>query len=168
MSAHGPPPTPTEKLRLRGSWRASTRPGEPRPKVARLRPPPWLSSDAQTVFKAIARKLHVEGMVTLLDDTALARYADLCVQYRQASEFLAKFGAVYAVPGRVGPDGKPGPSTGFRTYPQANRALALAAELLRLEDRFGMSPAARARVIVEPPPVANPAFDYFGAARFTG
>ena len=168
MGAHGPSPTPTAKLRLRGSWRANTRPGEPRPKVARPRPPAWLSNDARAVFQAVARQLHAEGMVTRLDEGALARYADLCMHYRQASEFLAKFGAVYAVPGRPGADGKPGPSTGFRTYPQAGRALALAGELLRLEDRFGMTPAARARLIAEPPAVTEPAFDYFHPMRVTG
>lgn len=168
MTAHGPAPTPTNKLRLRGSWRANTRPGEPRPKAARPQPPPWLSADARAVFQAIARQLHAEGMVTRLDEAALARYADLCVHYRQASEFLAKFGAVYAVPGRPGPDGKPGPSTGFRPYPQAQRALALASELLRLEDRFGLSPAARARIIVETPVVSEPAFDYFQPMKVVG
>jgi len=108
-------------------------------------------------------------MVTRLDESALARYADLLVQYRLASEFLAKYGAVYAVPGRVGPDGKPGPSTGFRTYPQAHRAMALAGELLRLEDRFGMSPAARARLVSETPAPTAPDFEhYFPPARVTG
>ena len=43
-------------------------------------------------------QLHAEGMVTRLDENALARYADLFVQYRQASEFIAKFGAITPCP----------------------------------------------------------------------
>ena len=161
MTRPGPPPPPTDKLRLRGSWRANARPGEPRPKPVRLRAPSWLGKDAKTVFGAVVRQLVEAGLVTRLDENALARYADLFVQYRQASEFLAKYGAVYAVPGRPGPDGKPGPSPGFRTYPQASRALVLSGELLRMEDRFGLTPSARARLVVDTPAPEEPAFDHY-------
>ena len=158
MSKPGPPPTPTEKLQRRGSWRAKTRPEEPRPKAARPRAPAWLSKDAKAVFQAVVRQLYAEGMVARTDENALARYADLFVQYRQASEFLAKYGAMYAVPGRPGPDGKPGPSTGFRTYPHAQRALALSARpaaprgAVRHDARLARAPRRRA----PPAPAAPP------------
>ena len=102
-----------------------------------------------------------QGMVTRLEEGALALYADLFVQYRYASEFVAKFGAMYAVPGRVGPDGKPGPSTGFRTYPQAERQRLLAGDLMRLGDRLGLTPASRTRLVGQVPTPAAPAFDHY-------
>jgi P27 family predicted phage terminase small subunit len=169
VSKPGPPPTPTEKLKRRGSWRAKTRSQEPRPKAARPRAPAWLSKDARTVFQAVVRQLYAEGMVARTDENALARYADLFVQYRQASEFLAKYGAMYAVPGRPGPDGKPGPSTGFRTYPHAQRALALSRDLLRLEEQCGMTPASRSRLVAETPAPAAPHLErYFQPVRILG
>ncbi len=169
MSRPGPPPTPTQKLRLRGSWRAKTRPGEPRPKPTRPRAPAWLSKDAKSIFNAVVRQLYAEGMVTRLDEATLARYADQCVQYRQASEFLAKFGSVYAVPARVGPDGKALGAPTFRTYPHAQRALVLSDKLMRMEEQFGMTPASRARLVAQVPESPAPQFDhYFHPVRVSG
>ena len=162
MGDRGPSPTPTRRLELRGSWRAKTRPDEPRPKAKKPRAPSWLTKDAKSVFSSLVRRLHAEGMVTGLDENALARYADLFVQYRQASEFIAKFGAFHAVPGKGG-----APAT-FRTLPHAYRVLALAGELIRLEREFGLTPAARARLVKETPEPAEPAFDYFQPMRTTG
>ena len=59
------------------------------------------------MFAWIVRHLFALDVVARVDEGALARYADLYVQYRRASEFLARHGDVYVVPGRPGKDGKP-------------------------------------------------------------
>jgi len=65
--------------------------------------------------------------------------------------------------------GKSGPGAGFRTYPQAHRAIVLSGELLRLEDRFGLTPSSRARLVCETPAPAAPAFEhYFQPVRIGG
>jgi P27 family predicted phage terminase small subunit len=167
VGKRGPPRTPTPLLELRGSWRAGTRKGEPRPRRSRPRPPDWLSDDAKAVFVVLVRHLFPLGVVARLDEGALGRYADLFVQYRKASEWVTKHGDVYVVPGQTGKDGKAGPAS-FRTYPQAYRALALANELLRLEREFGLTSAARARLVTETPAPAEPSYDYFRSAEGVG
>jgi P27 family predicted phage terminase small subunit len=148
-------------LALRGSWRAQTRAAETQPTPARPRPPDWLSDDAKAVFESVARRLHAIRLVARVDEGALARYADLLVAYRRASEFVAKHGDVYVVRGRPGPNGEEGKPVGFKLYPQAKRMVALASELLRLEREFGLTPSARARLATEVPAPADPAADYF-------
>ncbi|MFM8387609.1 MAG: P27 family phage terminase small subunit [Planctomycetia bacterium] len=144
MAKPGPRPTPTQVLRLRGSWRSKRNPGEPQPEAARPEAPPWLSDGAKQVFDDYAERLHAAGVLTAVDELALARYADLCVQYRRASDFVAKHGDIYVVRGRRGPQGEEGLPTGFKTYPQAKRILQLAPLILQLERELGLTPAARA------------------------
>lgn len=166
MSKPGPRPTATRVLRLRGSWRANRNPKEPAPEVAKPASPAWLNDDAKKVFDDYAARLHANGVLTVADELALARYADLCVQYRRAAEFVAKHGDVYVTSGRPGPNGEPGRPTGFKTYPQAKRMLHLAQALLQLEREFGLTPAARTGLASDLPTVADSpfAFDYFGGS----
>jgi len=164
MSKPGPRPTPTSVLRLRGSWRSRRNPKEPQPAVAKPEAPAWLSDDAKKVFDDYAERLLASGVLTAVDQFALARYADLWTQYRRCAEFTAKHGEVWVVRGRPGPNGAEGRPVGFATYPQAKLKLALAAVLLQLEREFGMTPAARAglrteEVYADEP---SPADYYFG------
>lgn len=149
MARPGPRPTPTRVLALRGSWRGKRQRDEPQPPVAKPKAPAWLCEEARLIFDQYAEHLHASGVLTVVDEFALARYADLAVQYRRASEFLAKHGDVYVTRGRPGPQGEEGRATGFRTYPQAKRLLELAAALLQIEREFGLTPAARSGIRVE-------------------
>lgn len=166
MPKPGPRPTPTRVLRLRGSWRAKRNLKEPAPEVKKPAAPAWLSDDAKAVFDVYAEKLHASGVLTAADELALARYADLCVQYRRAAEFVAKHGDVYVTSGRPGPNGEPGRPTGFKTYPQAKRQLHVAQALLQIEREFGLTPAARAGLTSDLPTIPDSplAFDYFGGS----
>ena len=167
MAKPGPRPTPTQVLRLRGSWRAKRNPTEPQPEVAMPEAPAWLSDVAAKIFNEYAERLHAAGVLTEVDELALARYADLCVPYRRASEFVAKHGDAYVVRGRRGPQGEEGLPTGFKTYPQAKRLLQLANVLLQLEREFGLTPAARAGLSAREPYAEAPSsFDhYFGMGK---
>jgi P27 family predicted phage terminase small subunit len=163
VGSRGPSRTPTRALALRGSWRSKTRPGEPAPRGPRPRPPEWLCDDAKAQFLAIVRRLWAQGVVSSVDEAALAIYADLLAQYRRASEFVAKHGDVYIVRARPRVEGEEGRPIGFASYPQAKRQENLAMLLLRLSREFGLTPAARTQVQGEVPAPAFPPlrFDYF-------
>ena len=168
MGSRGPSPTPSEVLKRRGSWRANTRPGEPKPEPARPKPPKWLGPKARQAFLYLSRHLDAMGVLTRLDQNALARYATLWVRYRKAEEFIEKHGDTYVVRDKPGPNGEPGQPVGFKTYPQWRHALALAQELVRLEREFGLTPSARARLSVEVPVQDKPTLDYFTPLESTG
>jgi len=161
VGKRGPSPTPTRVLQLRGSWRGDARPGEPKPEPSRPKAPKWLTPEARQAFLYLSRHLDAVGVLTRLDQNALARYATLWVRYRKAEEFIAKHGDTYVVRGKPGPNGEPAQPVGFKTYPQWRHALALAQELTRLEREFGLTPSARSRLSVEVAVKESPAMDYF-------
>jgi len=154
-------------LKLRGSWRAQTRQNEPKPESSRPKPPSWLSPEARTVFLYLSRHLDAVGVLTRLDQNALARYATLWIRYQKAEAFVAKHGDTYVVHGKPGPNGEQGQPI-LKTYPQWRHALALAQELVRLEREFGLTPSARTRLSVEVPVQEGPAQDYFTPLESVG
>jgi P27 family predicted phage terminase small subunit len=167
VGKRGPAPTPTRLLALRGSWRAKVNPAEPRPEVARPDAPAWLSETARAAFDLLADQLHSVQLLTRLDENALVRYADLWASYRRCSEFIAKHGDVYVVRAKPTTEGEEGRAIGFKTYPQSRRMTALAAELLRLEREFGLTPAARSRLTSQVEAAEDPAESYFGGRTGT-
>ena len=171
MGRRGPAPTPTKILALRGSPRGSKNPKEPRPAVECPPAPTWIGEDARKVYDIFGARLLAVGLMTAVDENALARYAVLWVRYRRCEEFVAKHGEAYPVRARQQWSGEPGQIQSFKSYPQAKMALGLAAELLRLEREFGLTPAARARLTAEVPiedEAPTTSFDYFGGGAKTG
>ncbi len=162
MGSRGPTPTPTPKLALRGSWRASARPSEPKPEPQAPPRPAALSPGAVTVWDEVVPQLDAAGMVAAIDGRPFARYCELFTVWDDLLAFLKKSGHAHPV------KNSRGDVVGVRPYPQLRLALQVSEHLLRLEDRFGMTPAARARLIVEPPMVNEPIYDYFHPTRSTG
>ncbi len=140
MGERGPPPTPTNVLAMRGSWRANRNPDEPRPERGRPRCPKWLDDKAKEAWAQLIPQLDRMGILAKIDGNALARYCRLWSRWRQAEDFLATQGDTYLVKGT---DGK---ATAVKAYPQARIAATLAEQLLRIEQHFGMTPASRARL----------------------
>jgi P27 family predicted phage terminase small subunit len=148
---------------MRGSRRALGRAGEPEPETVRPTAPEWLSVEAKAAFDLIVEHLSCIGLVTAIDGNALVRYARLWLRWRQCEQFLEKNGEVYPVRAKPSYNGQPGAVLSFKAFPQAKLALTLAAELLRLEREFGMTPAARARLASGVDVQDDvPTFDYFG------
>lgn len=83
------------------------------------------------------------GILTRVDGNALARYCRLWQRWRTAEEFIEEHGDQYPV------KDKDGTVISFRLFPSARVAMALAAELRRLEQEFGLTPAARTRISEE-------------------
>lgn len=140
MGERGPPPTPTPVLAMRGSWRANRNPDEPRPERGRPRCPKWLDAKAKEAWAVLIPQLDRMGILAKIDGNALARYCQLWSRWRKAEDFLALNGDTYLQKDAFGK------ATGVKAYPQARIAANLSEQLLRLEQHFGMTPAARARL----------------------
>lgn len=142
MGSRGPAPTPTNILKLRGSWRAKLNPNEPQPPPGRPSCPRWLSEEAKRFWRRVVPQLDAMGILTKIDGGALARYCQLYARWREAEEFIARRGSVLPVKNAEGEviDLKP--------FPQVGIASKLAEQLLRLEQQFGLTPSARARLTV--------------------
>lgn len=162
MSKPGPAPTPTRKLALRGSWRAATRPGEPRPEPKAPPRPEGMDARAARVWDAIVPQLEAAGMLACFDAPAFARYCDFSVVWDDMLDFVRKSGHAHPVKNARGD------VVGVRLYPQVRNMIQIHELLLRVEREYGMTPAARARMTAEPREADEPAFDYFSPARFTG
>ena len=141
MGKRGPRPTPSKILEARGSWRAGTNEAEPQPEQAiNVKPPSWLKAEARGFWIALVPELERLGLLTKIDLAALSRYCTAWAQWREAEKFIAENGFVYTIK-----DDK-GKAKCVVQWPQVGIANRLSAQLLRLEQEFGLTPSARTRV----------------------
>lgn len=152
MGRRGPKPTPSEQLKARGSWRGHVNDAEPRYPAADgggddtgAGAPPcpdWLDERAKAYWAELAPMLLNARVLKRPDVHALARYCQLLSRWRRCEEFIQKNGDTYPVR-------KDGEVVGVREFPQVRRASDLAAQLVRLEAEFGLTPSSRSRVIAD-------------------
>jgi phage terminase small subunit len=122
MGRRGPAPTPTPILQLRGSKRVTKRRNE----IEAKGPP------------------GTPDCPDWLDTDAKAKWFEL-VRWRSAEDFIKKNGEMYPLK-----DDK-GRTKCVQPWPQVATANKLALQLTRLEQEFGLTPAARTRIrIVRP------------------
>ncbi|MEK6675784.1 MAG: phage terminase small subunit P27 family [Planctomycetota bacterium] len=142
MGRRGPAPTPTRILKIRGSTLVTRKreAGEVQGPCGIPDRPDWLDVDSQVAWDSFVPLLVQMGVLTRVDGKALARYCQLWASWRKAEEFIDKHGTVYPVK-----DDK-GRTKCFMHWPQVSIALKLAPQLTRLEQEFGMTPSARARI----------------------
>jgi P27 family predicted phage terminase small subunit len=140
MSDRGPPPTPTQILKLRGSWRGDRNPSEPLAEPGRPRRPKWLDPVAKSAWRRLVPMLERMGALARIDGNALARYCRLWSRWRAAEDFIAREGEFYVRKDEAGH------VRAVIPFPQVRAAAQLAEQLLRLEREFGMTPASRARL----------------------
>ena len=143
MGRRGPAPTPSSVLKLRGTLRADRTFDEPSPPPGIPNCPEWLTDEAKQVWYQIAPRLAESGLLTMLDESALARYCTLWVRWKRSEDFIEENGDVFTVK-----DGN-GTPRGVRAFPQVNAANKLAATLTRIEAEFGMTPSGRSRIHVD-------------------
>ena len=131
----GPKKTPTATLKKRGSWRADSRRGEPAPDPSIPKKPDWVKRDQGIVYWNRAVKLlSGMGVLTSIDGWALGMY---CV-------YLHLW--VKEMSGKV------------RSEPDLER---YANQIHKGEKAFGLTPADRAGLVVEPKPVDEGKAKYF-------
>ena len=145
MGKGGPPPTPKEILKAKGSWRAKV--GDDKEAIIAIRKKPL----SESILDDIAREKY-EEMVPLLmqmrilstgDKNSLNRYCMLWARFKLSYVFCQKHGEVYTTEDKLG-------NVKHNMYPQAKLYLELSDKLLRLEKEFGLTPSARTCVSAVP------------------
>lgn len=143
MGIRGPQPKPTEIRLLEGNPSGrKINYQEPKPqRITEVEAPSHFTEAAVRVWKSLTDELARLNLLTVLDLEAVARYVDYLMEYRRARDEIK---GVLVIP-YFEADGK------TLRYMQQNPYIAIkntaADKLLRLEQQFGMSPAARARII---------------------
>lgn len=149
MAGNGPPPTPTAVLEARGSPRAASRRGEPRMMAAAPPRPSWLAGEAQDAWEYLVPLLVGVGVLTELDQHALATWCSTWARWRACVRLIEAEGESYVASSKHGDR--------HCLRPEASLSIALAAELRQLGDRLGLNPAARTRLhAAVPTPAGKP------------
>ena len=133
----GPKKTPTATLKNRGSWRADSRRGEPAPDPSIPDKPKWVKGKAIGIWKRAVKLLGDTGVLTSIDGFALGMY---CVYLDLWVHELDKLVCE-------------------RSEPSLER---YANQIHKGEKAFGLTPADRAGLVVEPKkPVDDGKAKYF-------
>jgi P27 family predicted phage terminase small subunit len=134
----GRPPTPTSIKILRGN--PGNRPlngDEPAPPDADLSPPPCLDGVALEKWNEIAPLLAKMGVLSQADRSLLTRYCVLHEQWVVVSKHVREHGMTQLT------------STGYsQITAEGTLFKSLPGDLLRIEQQFGMTPAARSTLKV--------------------
>lgn len=147
----GPKPTPTALRLLTGGGPREDRPNEPMPPAADMPAcPDWLSGWAQDEWLRVAEILYGMGVLTEVDQTAMAAYCMSYSAWRKAEEDLMR--AQDAA--REDPADKTSGGALMETTngnlvqsPLVGIANVARREMLRLATEFGLTPSAR--VLIE-------------------
>ena len=140
MGKRGPKPKPTAMLKLSGSkWVNETRSGrdkEPAVEAAMPKCPTWLKDRrARAHWRKTVKSLMEIGVLAAIDGDALAR---LCMTYSRYIDAQAELDES----GEVCLNNKGVPVSS----PWSRVVESLAAQLLKLETEFGLTPSSRTRV----------------------
>ncbi len=92
MGKPGPKPTPTETLKLRGSWLAKTRKGEPEPVAGAPDCPAWIVGESRAEWDRQIVDLDKRRLLSKSYRSALAMFCEAWGEYVGAVEFLAAMG----------------------------------------------------------------------------
>ena len=142
MGKRGPKKTPTKTLKLRGSWRANDRAGEPAAS-GRAKKPTWLKKLAKKKWTELVPLLENMGVLAEIDSTVLARYCDSWAWWKDLRKTIEKEGECVTSYNKNGDE--------YVTQnPKVNIALKISAQLAKLESQMGMTPSARADLKTEP------------------
>jgi len=132
----GRKPKPTALKVIQGTYRPDrANPNEPKPRVVIPPCPKFLQGDARKQYRKTAKKLARIGLITELDDMALAMLCQGWAEYLEATEQVKKSGLLVKSP------------NGFPVLNPyliaANQALKKVRSLLA---EFGMTPGSRSRI----------------------
>lgn len=140
MGRRGPKPTPSELLRLRGSWRAGTRSDEVHPPAEMPKCPAWLDRLGRAKWRELAPELHALGLLTVIDGDALAGYCSCYAEAVAASKIIAKEGLTTPT------------EHGVKAHPTVAILRNARAQMRAFAALFGLNPADRSRVKPGPTP----------------
>ena len=158
----GPPPKPTAMLKLSGSWRARGRKNEPQPAGSRPKKPEWLDDEGKKAWEQLVPILERMRVLTEADGFALAVLCEAWSRYRRATDMLIQYGDVYPV---KNPDGT---LKMLRRSPYSAMQMELALNVRRMLAEFGLTPAARGRLIALPENKDNGKAAFFSRSSAAG
>lgn len=158
MGRRGPPRTPTRLKLIRGcpSGRRKLPKGEATPEVVRGAIPPVSMTDAgKEVWAEMVPRLEELGLFTVLDGNAFRRYCELTARWNAAAKKIQDTGQTHIpIFHEQTPEQKAAGERPKLKYlqelPESIEFRRLPGDLLRLEQQFGMTPAARAAISVFP------------------
>ncbi len=162
MGRRGPPPKPSALKLLQGNpGKRPINEREPRPRGGTPRCPDWLDEEAKACWKRLVPELKRMGVLSVIDADALCAYCDTWSRWKRAVLFLQQNGDVYTV------KDESGKAKYVQQLPQVAMARNLLAALNRYQQEFGLTPAARSRLVIQEeqagPGIAE--FLGFGTAR---
>ena len=143
MGLRGPRPTPTPILKLRGTHRPGRRRNELRVKPSRPRCPVYLKGAAKRAWEQVVPLLLEMNVICKLDRSALARYCEDLALERACRDFIAKHGRSYPIRDQKGA------LKCLVPFPEMNQLHKLGERLRRAEAEFGLTPAARVRLVLD-------------------
>ncbi|RTL04026.1 phage terminase small subunit P27 family [Candidatus Dependentiae bacterium] len=143
MGLRGPQPKPSKLRELEGITKPCKMPvDEPKPKLATSADCPVALNPAQKlVWDSLAPELMRIGTLSLTDIPAFLRYIDLSIEYHEMQRQIDGKNYVLVIRNE---DGKPKYATVMPQITIRNQAMA---NMLRLEQHFGMTPASRTRIM---------------------
>jgi P27 family predicted phage terminase small subunit len=132
----GRKPKPTNLKLIQGTYRMDrANPSEPKPRAEIPPCPGYLPGEARKQYQKTAKKLARIGLMTELDDMALAMLCAEWQQYLDATEQVKKSGILVKSP---------------NGFPVLNPYLAVANQAIKrvrsLLAEFGMTPGSRSRI----------------------
>lgn len=140
MGKRGPAPKPTNLRILEGNpGRRAINYDEPKPKPIAPKPPTWLNKESKRIWKQLAEKLELLGLLTEVD---LYDFQNLCLaaaQLRQAQTVLDEKGLIMETP-----------SGYLQQRPEVSIVHKNMEMVAKLSAKFGLSPADRVGLGVKP------------------
>lgn len=137
MGKRGPKKLPTPILKMRGSWRANERAGEPEASGV-PECPDWLDEEERAEWDKLCPLLQEMGVLAEADTNSLATYCVMMVQFKLTRKMLKLTG--YTAPTQRGETINPIVNVQHKALEKLNK---LAAD-------FGLSPSARAGLNITP------------------
>ena len=135
---------------------------EPKPEIKNIRCPRWLCEDATKLFNKMKNDLMKCGLLTVADVDAFAIYCNVLNDYLKYDKYLKELDESDLLKKTNSGYQQQHPYVGMR-----NKSFE---QLLKLQDRFGLSPAARARIQINDngvkSPKSNNRLEKFGNKRF--
>ena len=181
MGKRGPAPKTTALKVLEGNpSRRPMDPNEPMPPSDLFpKSPKWLSPQAEKIWENESKVLMPLGLLTKADYHAFGRWCEMLTEWIKAKEFIQEHGQTYPIYEHVevlGPDGRP--QLGKDDKPILKKRLKymgqcpqvaifrnLAVEMRQIEQEFGMTPASRTRISVDPEKARKSRADKFKRSK---
>ena len=141
----GRPPKPTEIKKLEGNLgKRPLNEFEPRPAKCIPNPPEYLDEFATQAWNIVSETLDSVNVLTVADRDMLALYCTLHSQWRQCQEIIKKEGMTMDI---LNTDGSIKYS---QQRPEVGIANKCSQQMISLAGQFGMTPAARTKLMVLP------------------